>query len=885
MWKFKVSKFKNTTPHLPKKEFWISDLTIANLMQSCGNHIKASCTLMAFNGPSAGGGSVSVLPLDSAGRQAKTMPLVQAHADFVSDMDFSPFNDNLLATGSFDCTVKLWDIPDGGLTESIHDPVLCLPAEGRRIENVLWHPSADNILTVSSGTHVKIWDVSQPRELYVLDDHEDQVLSMSWKGDGSLLVTSAKDRKIRIFDPRAGSKTEEVEGHANVRDSRVVWLGDSMNIASTGFSSNRDRQVILRDIRKMSEHLHVSDIDNATGTLMPLFDPDTNMLFLAGKGDRNLKFVEVQDKAPYLTEGTADTVEQIKGAAMIPKRAVDVMIGEVSRILILSQSAVVPVPYIVPRKSYTEFHADLFPDTNGGQAAMTAEEWCAGENKLVEKISLDPSKRKDKVAKKETVPPPKPEPVVKPVEPVVTEVKQPPAEPVPEPKPDEPKVVKSEMKIELKRSSVSTPEASKPADQPEKPPAKPSAPAQPRKASVKPFKGVRLSKFRYLKGTPAHKSQHIENIRNSSTTVPGESDAFHANKEVCAVPLRGAGGLIAICELNKPGRLPDAGLPVLQHGNTVMDFMFDPFNNRKLAVATIDAKICIWTIPDEGLTETLTEPTQCLYGHREKIYFIRYHPLAENVLVSGSYDMTIRLWNLETNQEMMCIDVPEHMFCLAWSGDGKKFATVSSDKTVRIYEPRVTTQPIQEGPGPAGHRGARVCWACQDKYLAVSGFNTQNTRIVSLYDTSDLAAGPLNIVDYETTPSILVMNYDEGSSTIFLTGRGDSVVHALEVSEDEPHLFQLSDYRPEGRHQALAFLPKSEINVREVEFAKALRFTGATVEPVSFTVPRVKPQFFQDDLFPDTRVTWEPCLTAEEWFRGEDRVPRTISLRPPDMEP
>ena len=28
--------------------------------------------------------------------------------------------------------------------------------------------------------------------------------------------------------------------------------------------------------------------------LVPLFDPDTNMCFLCGKGDRNIQFVEVR---------------------------------------------------------------------------------------------------------------------------------------------------------------------------------------------------------------------------------------------------------------------------------------------------------------------------------------------------------------------------------------------------------------------------------------------------------------------------------------------------------------------------------------------------------------------------------------------------------------
>lgn len=52
------------------------------------------------------GSNLAVLPLEDYGRKSKTMPLLHAHADTVTDMDFSPFHDGLLATGSQDCLVS-----------------------------------------------------------------------------------------------------------------------------------------------------------------------------------------------------------------------------------------------------------------------------------------------------------------------------------------------------------------------------------------------------------------------------------------------------------------------------------------------------------------------------------------------------------------------------------------------------------------------------------------------------------------------------------------------------------------------------------------------------------------------------------------------------------
>lgn len=90
--------------------------------------------------------------------------------------------------------------------------------------------------------------------------------------------------------------------------------------------------------------------------LMPLFDPDTNMLFLAGKGDTTIMYMEVMDKDPYLVEGIRHSGEQTKGVCLVSKRALNVMQAEVNRLLQLTSNMVIPIMYQVPRKvSYVKY--------------------------------------------------------------------------------------------------------------------------------------------------------------------------------------------------------------------------------------------------------------------------------------------------------------------------------------------------------------------------------------------------------------------------------------------------------------------------------------------------------------------------------------------------
>lgn len=280
-----------------------------------------------------------------------------------------------------------------------------------------------------------------------------------------------------------------------------------------------------------------------------------------------------------------------------------------------------------------------------------------------------------------------------------------------------------------------------------------------------------VSKYRNYKAAPLHKKMHLENLRNISTTCPGESELIQANPERVAVPLNTPGGKVAIFETSKPGRQPDGVIPALVHGNKVMDFMWDPFNNSRLAVGDDSGKLWLWIIPSGGLKEQTNEADFTMAVHAEKIYFVRFHPLAENVLATGSYDLTIRIWNLNSREDISlirCFDQIQ-MFCFAWSPCGQYFATAAKDGKLRVYDPRADQEPAAIGQGPAGVRGGRVTWVLDGKFLIVAGFDRSSERQLHMYNASDLSK--VTTVSMDVSPAILVPFYDEDSSVLFLSGR------------------------------------------------------------------------------------------------------------------
>jgi len=123
---------------------------------------------------------------------------------------------------------------------------------------------------------------------------------------------------------------------------------------------------------------------------MPFFDNDTSVLFVAGKGDGNIRYYEIVDEAPYihyLTEFKSNTPQ--RGMCMIPKRAVNVSDCEIVRMLKVGTKNVEPISMQVPRKSDI-FQDDIFPDCYAGEPALTAAEWLGGSDAAPKTRSMAP---------------------------------------------------------------------------------------------------------------------------------------------------------------------------------------------------------------------------------------------------------------------------------------------------------------------------------------------------------------------------------------------------------------------------------------------------------------------------------------------------------------
>ncbi|EXJ89164.1 hypothetical protein A1O3_02228 [Capronia epimyces CBS 606.96] len=361
------------------------------------NLIKANPEYLSVNWDSSGGGAFAVIPLNERGRLPERIPLFRGHTAVVLDTDWNPFNDSLIASGSDDGKVFLWRVPDDFTlhldlpADEVQDiaPVGKLSGHPKKVGHILFNPAAENVLASAAGDFtIKLWDIEAGASKLSLKVGE-VIQSMSWSANGSLLVTTSRDKKLRIWDTRQEKPVHEVAGHAGAKNSRAVWMGEHDRIATTGFSRMSDRQLALWDIRAPQQPVDgFQMLDSISGVCMPFWDDGTQCLYLAGKGDGNIRYYEYEhDKFEYLSEYKSSDPQ--RGVAFVPKRGVNMHENEVMRAYkTVNDSYIEPISFIVPRRAET-FQEDIYPPTVGLKPAMSSKDWFDGAEGLPPKISLE----------------------------------------------------------------------------------------------------------------------------------------------------------------------------------------------------------------------------------------------------------------------------------------------------------------------------------------------------------------------------------------------------------------------------------------------------------------------------------------------------------------
>jgi WD40 repeat protein len=131
--------------------------------------------------------------------------VLAGHTDTVETVAFSA-DGSLLATGSPDTTVLLWDTGTG-------DPIHTLTGHTDAVESVAFSPDGSKIAAGSLDTTARLWDTRTGDPVRTLTGHTDAVESVAFSPDGSLLASGSFDATVRLWNTSTGSVAHILTGH------------------------------------------------------------------------------------------------------------------------------------------------------------------------------------------------------------------------------------------------------------------------------------------------------------------------------------------------------------------------------------------------------------------------------------------------------------------------------------------------------------------------------------------------------------------------------------------------------------------------------------------------------------------------------------------------
>ncbi|KAI7834639.1 hypothetical protein BX661DRAFT_149589 [Kickxella alabastrina] len=866
------NKYRNAVAVVAGREAWYSELAIDTVTSIASNGLAADDTHIYVK--TANGHSLQALALDQPGKVGSQAGSLGNSAGRILDWSTALYDTSLLAASDDQGTVTVWRSCSTELT---------LKAHASACDSIQFHPTVASVLATTSSnrgsksSEVKLWNVNSSFKAAFWETPVVGIVdSIAVRGDGQLISASTHDGEFLIYDPRhqnalAIAKIPAV--YAAGRPTRVIWLGEKPYLMTTGLTKIRERSVSLWDQRNLAKPLASLQLQPSTKPLIPLYDEDTQLAYLVEKGDNSVRWVDADPSSakPLVELGSTMLQSQISGCALLPKRALRVMSGEISRVHLVVKnigagtgSAVVPISHLAPRRSYLDFHCDIYPDTRAPLPAQTFDQWMANEPMRMPKMTLDPAKTADCLASlrrsygaanqhqsealSEVIPA---NPTAPSLQPYVIDAKPSVGPPAP--------------------VSVAAPTAAEQAVRPSVP-KKQWVPVQHNHA-----------RFKYLEGYFYRPSEHFSSIQNVNLRFSQENEPLKVSSKFIAVACEGAGGQIGIIRRDAPGRV-SAKLPTIVHGSNVVSIEFDPFDPNIVATAGSDCKLQMWRIPESMMDEdTSFELEEYICVTADRIHQIRFHPWAKGVvavLVSEANEQAIYVYH-GLMLHFIIGKTADGIHSFAWSPDGELIAlTTRKSRQLRIYNPR-TQDLLSSGPSMDSIRPCRIAWVGNSR-ICLTGFGSGSQRQIAIYETEYLAK-PIIKTTIDVGPGLLVPVVDADCGIIYLDDRGSRLTHAFELVADK--LVELPKLESAQPSLGLAMVPKRYANISQCEIGRVYRLSSQTIESVGYRVPRKRPEYFQDDLFPDTWDSERSSVNPVAWVKGTKATPVLIGLCPPGMQP
>eukprot|EP01119_Soliformovum_irregulare_P004582 TRINITY_DN15641_c0_g1_i1.p1 TRINITY_DN15641_c0_g1~~TRINITY_DN15641_c0_g1_i1.p1 ORF type:complete len:443 (+),score=124.36 TRINITY_DN15641_c0_g1_i1:104-1330(+) len=238
----------------------------------------------------------------------------------MSWMDYHPTEPtgNLMAIGTFEPEIEIWDLD---IMETL-TPITTLGGKMKKKDKFLagshtnavmslsWNSKARNILASGSADNtVKVWDLSKSSCLYTFTHHKGKVQSVLWHpSDAQILLCAAYDQTASLLDARYPNAVGKCALSADIE--QLHW---DPHHPTNFLAATEDGRVTCYDSRKLSEPIWKLEAHIKTCSALSL-NTVVPSYMATGSAEKCIKLWSTEGNAPKLLE-TLPTQFQVFSAS------------------------------------------------------------------------------------------------------------------------------------------------------------------------------------------------------------------------------------------------------------------------------------------------------------------------------------------------------------------------------------------------------------------------------------------------------------------------------------------------------------------------------------------------------------------------------------------